>query len=114
MTPDIDGDLLDRLQLELAEHRGRENAITSGPLARRVGISESRTNAKLREAVKVLTRERNVPVVSSNAGFYIPATRAEKDEYLQNLDQRIAGIQQRKELVDDAWDARYASDGGDA
>lgn len=113
--PSIDGDLLDALHLELADHRGADAAITSDELATRVGLDERQgTNPKVREAVKVLMQERRVPVVSSHAGYYVPETRSEIDDYLENLESRIDGIRQRKELVETAADARLATDGGRA
>lgn len=113
MTPSIDGALLDRLQLELAEHRGAENAITSDALATRVGIEDSGTNPKLRDAVKTLMDERAVPVVSDHNGYYIPATRQEVRDYVDNLQSRIDGIQQRQQLVENAAEARVLTDGGE-
>lgn len=116
MTPDgpsIDGELLDRLQLELAEHRGADNAITTDQLGTRVGIDDSGTNPKVRDAVKVLMAERSVPVVSDHNGYYIPASREEVHEYVANLESRIDGIQQRKRLVEEAADHRLVADGGE-
>lgn len=113
MTPSIDGELLDRLQLELIEHQGAENAITTSELATRVGISDSGTNPKLRETVKVLMDERDVPVVSDHNGYYIPASRQEVRDYIENLEPRIDGIQHRKQLVESAAESRVLTDGGE-
>jgi len=109
----INGELLDRLQLELADHRGSQNAITTDALAVQIGINDGGTHPKVREAVKELMRERDIPVVSDYNGYYIPDTRDEVDDYLSNLDSRITGIQERKQLLEQAADTRLATDGGE-
>lgn len=102
--PAIDGDLLDRLEAELRDRVGRERAITSGELADRITAEDAEANPKTREAIKELMRERNLPVVAGNTGYYIPASDDRVEEYLDGLEGRIAGIRERERALREAWD----------
>jgi len=125
---DVDGDLLEALHAELRRrYRKRETggfesvaeqAVTSSELAAMFDIEDSAANPKTREALKVLMRERGLPIVSNNHGSWIPLSRQPIDDKLDELDGRIAGIQERKQLLEDNWDSwelrqRTRADGGD-
>lgn len=132
--PDIDGRLVDEIEEELRRrhferHEGRlqsdaEQAITSAELADQLGIDDSEAQPKTREAVKIVMRERGLPVIGGSNGYYIPINPADIEDALQTLDSRIAGIQERKHLIDDNWrnwtaqertyrEDAAATDGGD-
>jgi len=112
-TPAIDGDLLDAIADELRErydarHAGDittidEQAITSGELADEITGENAEANPKTREAMKVLMRERGIPIVGDHRGNWIPLTEAPVENKLDNLDQRIDGIKERKRLLSENW-----------
>lgn len=101
--PDIDGELLDQLEQKLLTAVGQENAITSGELAREVTGETAEANPKTREAVKELLRERSLPVVGSNDGYYIPTSSGPIEDEIESLEGRISGIRERQHLLREAW-----------
>lgn len=104
MTPAIDGDLLDALEALFSETAvGSDNPVSSGEIADRLGINDSSGHAKTREAIRVLVEEREVPVAAGPKGYYRIDEPQEFYEYQQSLQQRIDGIEERRQLVADAW-----------
>lgn len=99
---DVDSELLDALQQELAD-RGREEAITAGELFERLGLDDGDTSPKLRAAVKALLFERGVPVRSGSVGYWICQSERECEEYVADLEGRIEGIEQRIAAFETAW-----------
>lgn len=102
---DIDGATLDALTLELLD-TGPDDARTAAELARRTGIDDRGGSPVTREAIRELIDERGVPVVAGTKGYYLLDSPAELKRYLATLDSRIAGIEERKQLVVAAWN-RY-------
>jgi len=126
----VDGALLDRIETVLRErHQKRRTrddwdadaqAITSGQLADDLGIDDSEGNPKTREAIKVLKRERGLPVVAGNTGYYIPVERGPIEDYIESLEGRIDGIRENQQLMRENWqawqqhaEAELATDGGE-
>ena len=114
MSPDVDGELLDELHEILRERyyqrtegdieTVREQAITSGEMADRVTDEDTEANPQTREAVKVLMRERGLPVIGSNHGYYIPVDPNAIESEIDALEGRIDGIRERQQLLRDNWD----------
>lgn len=100
----IDGALLDALQQELAD-RGREDAITSAELAKRLDIDDGEASPKTREAITTLLFERGVPVRSGSVGYWICQSEREAEEYVADLQGRIEGIEQRQTAFQKAWES---------
>ena len=98
-TAAIDGDLLDDLESLLWDHVGPENSITSTEVSDELGIKDSNGNPKTREAIKIVLRERGVPVIAGANGYYIAETEKQVRDELDSLDQRIQGIEERKQLI---------------
>jgi len=113
----IDPETLDAIADDLrTEAVGAEHALTSGDLADRHIPGDSDANPKTREAIKILMRERGLPVIGGSQGYYIPASAGPIEEAIDTLDGRIAGIQERKQLLQENWESwtqRRATDGGD-
>ena len=99
---EIDGDLLDEIQAELAD-RGRDDAVTAGALAEKVGIDDGNSSPATRKAIRALLTERNVPIRSANVGYWICQSEAEAEEYRADLESRIEGIEQRLNAFESAW-----------
>lgn len=115
---DVTGAFLDELENVLrAEAVGPDNAITSGELASSVGIADAEANPKTREAVRILVEERQVPVAATSQGYFLMTNQDHLETYLETLDGRIAGIQDRKQIVTEAfnhWRYGEAAGGGNA
>lgn len=87
----------------LERHKGPDQAISSGELASRLGISDSEANPTTRFEIRELIERTGLPVAANNQGYYMIETERQKDEYLARLNQRIVGIEERKRLVEKAW-----------
>jgi len=112
-TASIDGETLDAIEAELVEryeHRmdgqfntAAEQAVTSSELADEITGEDAEANPKTREALKVLMRERDLPIVANNHGSWIPVHEDPVETKLEELDARIAGIEERKQLLSANW-----------
>lgn len=109
----VTGQLVDQIEQELRRRywerkRGNidsrsEQAITSSELADQLDIDDSEGNPETREAVKIAMRERGLPIIGGGNGYYIPVDPAKVEDAIESLDGRIAGIQERKDLIEDNW-----------
>lgn len=100
---------LDELErLLTTEAIGETNAMPSGEIADRVGIDDGATNPTTRKAIKEgLVKARQIPVVSSNQGYYVAATPGDVAAEIQSQEGRIAGIKDRIAALETAmraWD----------
>jgi len=109
-----DTDVLDSIEADLRDAVGKQQAITSGELSDRHLPEDGEANPTTREIIKeVMMGERGLPVVSCASGYYIPEDRATIEAELESLRGRIAGIQQRMQLLEDNWQQwRTVADGG--
>ena len=48
-----------------------------------------------------------LPLAANNRGYYLINTKTEYDEYIKNLDSRIAGIEERKKIITDNYNPLY-------
>ena len=84
----------------LEAHRGKQNRVTSSEIAIAIGnLNEDDTHADTRTKIKKCITNYNLPAVADNHGYYFAITNEELEKYMKNLDKRIAGILERKELV---------------
>ena len=95
---------LDRHQQQVltiltTEAVGVENAITSSTLADRIGVTEPNGNPITRKDILEIMRRTGVPIGSTSEGYFVIATVGELSVYLDHLDERIGGIEERKRLV---------------
>jgi len=106
----IDGELLDKVEDEL-RGRTKADAMQSGDIADAVGIDDSEGNPKTREVIRILIEERGLPVASANCGYWLLESRDQLDKYVETLEGRISGIQERIDMVTENYQAAIA-DGG--
>jgi len=94
---DIDADTLDVLESVLRDsHVGETNAITSDELATALDESDAHdTNPSIRDAVRQLVNDRQVPVCSSTRGYWIPEDAGEIDEEIESIRDRIGALNER-------------------
>jgi hypothetical protein len=94
---DIDADTLDVLESVLRDsHVGQQNAITSDELAVALDESDAHdTNPSIRDAVRQLVNDRQVPVCSSTRGYWIPENAGEIDEEIESIRDRIGALNER-------------------
>jgi hypothetical protein len=100
--PAIDGDVLAEAR-EILAGRARDDAITAADLSDRLGLDDGDTSPATREIVRTLLTERGVPVRSGSVGYWVCQSEAEAEEYRENLQSRIEGIEQRLNAFETAW-----------
>lgn len=87
---------VDRLRLEvrrlLGEMVGKENAMTSDAIMRRLGRRPKGTNEPLRASIKQLLNEEGVPLLSNSRGFFVARDMAELEEWEQAEHRRAMAI----------------------
>lgn len=90
-------------------HAQKGNRVTSDEIRDRFNIKETTTgNFKTRKLIKSALREFGttigVPIGAERAGYFLIKSEQEVLEYVQNLNGRIGGIQERINLVLKAWE----------
>jgi hypothetical protein len=94
---DIDPDTLDVLESVLRDsHVGESNAVTSDELATALDESDRHdTNPSIRDAVRQLVNDRQVPVCSSTRGYWIPEDAGGIDDEIESIRDRIGALNTR-------------------
>lgn len=94
---------MDRRVQEIAEilsaHRGTRNKITSAAIARKIGIYEDDTHAQTRALIKQAAEQFDLPLAGDSNGYFIITSEDELNAYVANLNSRIAGIEERKQMI---------------
>jgi hypothetical protein len=94
---DIDPDTLDVLESVLRDsHVGEQNAVTSDELGTALDESDAHdTNPSIRDAVRQLVNDRQVPVCSSTRGYWIPQDADGIDDEIESIRDRIGALNER-------------------
>lgn len=90
---------------------GKANAATAAQLARIANITDSH-GVKVRHAAKVIEYWSSVdleidPIISCTDGLFKPMSRAEYNEYIDNLHARIKGLERDVQIASTARDLRF-------
>lgn len=99
----VTGAELDALERILEDHVGPDDAITSGELSDRLDVDDGEGNPATREGIRILCEERGLPVAAGPKGYYVLETEEQLDEYMETLEARKQGIEERMWLVRKAW-----------
>lgn len=91
--------MLEQIRDILITHEGKGNPITSGQIAQTIGIVENATYAKTRALILQCAAHYALPLAAGNQGYYLITNSTEFDEYIANLNSRIAGIEERKQVI---------------
>lgn len=91
--------MLEQLKAILSSHQGKNNPITSAQIASSLNIEEDDTHAKTRTLIRECVQKYNLPVAAGNRGYYLITCSNEYEDYITNLDSRIKGIEDRKEII---------------
>lgn len=98
---------LERIKEILETHRGKENQISAGDIGPQIGIREDATHVHVRGLILQVIERFRLPVAASSRGYYLIKDKHELEEYLRNIDGRIAEMQIRKNLVEEAFRTYY-------
>jgi len=91
--------MLEQIRDMLALHEGKRNPITSAEIAKKLHIVEDDTHAQTRALILECAIQYNLPLAAGNKGYYLIADQEEYNEYMNNLDSRNAGIEERKRII---------------
>lgn len=91
--------MLKKIRDILLLHEGKRNPITSAKIASKIGIIEDDTHAKTRALIRECVEKYELPLAASNRGYYLISNQQEYDEYINNLNLRRAGIEERKRII---------------
>ena len=92
-------DVIEQIKDILMQHCGKSNAITSGEIADLIDINEDDTHAKTRAMILEAAKRYHLPLAADRNGYYLITNEEEYDAYMNNLDSREEGIEERKELI---------------
>jgi|APHM01.1.fsa_nt_gi hypothetical protein len=107
----VNPNLLDRVEQDLRSNAvGKENATTSAELAERHAPDDGTAQPKTRRAIKVLMRERGLPIIGGSSGYYIPEDPERVSDAVETLQTRIDGIEERRRLLEENWTAWEAGE----
>lgn len=104
-----DSDLVEVAAI-LADHRGKDNAITSGEIADMTGLDAHDSTPTTRGVIRKLIVEYGLPIASTSTGYYFIENGVEVSECLRQLEGRMAGIQRRKDRLCDAVETYGVAD----
>lgn len=88
----------------LLQHRGKNNAITSKEISSIMGFPMEDTQAKSRKEIHKTAEIYNLPLLSCGRGFYIANSQQELNEYNQNIDDRINGMEKTRQTVNENFE----------
>ncbi|MGP7976836.1 MAG: hypothetical protein ACLPOQ_06910, partial [Desulfobaccales bacterium] len=98
---------LNRIKEIIETHRGKENQISAGEIGLQIGIREDATHVQVRSLIRQAIERLILPIAASSRGYYLIKDKHELDEYLTNIDGRIAEMRTRKTLVEEAFEIYY-------
>ena len=96
--------MLEQIKMILLAHKGKKNRITSGKVAEELEIFENATYAKTRSLIFECAKTYKLPLAADTKGYYLITNQIEYDDYIANLNSRIAGIEERKKIITDNWE----------
>ena len=95
----MSNDILLEIKKILENHKGKSNAISSGEIARQLGLKQEDTHVEPRQYILEVIIKYKLPVAGTGKGYYLIANKNELEEYQESLDSRIEKIRFRKAMV---------------
>jgi ABC-type uncharacterized transport system ATPase subunit len=102
-----------RVKEMLLDHRGQDDPISSREISDQLEKDEVGSFPETRMLVRDIMLEDQIPVASSNSGYYVVETEEELKDYVDQLESRILGMSERKFAVQRAaneWDGEIETD----
>lgn len=92
-------DKLEKIKILLESHVGKGNEVSAQVIEDEYGKSSDKTHRKARDLIDACIERYGLPVAANNKGYYIISSENEYEEYMENLDSRKAGIDERKRVI---------------
>lgn len=83
----------------LLKHKGKENKITSKEISAKMGFPMEDTQSVSRKAIWDTAEEYGLPLVSCSRGYYLANSQEELDEYNENIQKRIDGMEKTRKMA---------------
>ena len=83
----------------VANAKGKENAVSSKELGKRVGLKPT----TVRDLIPEIRREMNVPIASSNRGYYRIVDHSEFVEIMERIEDTIQTKRDHQSELAAAW-----------
>ena len=80
----------------LLEHRGADNPITSREINEIVDLDQVGSFPSTRAVIRDIVLEERIPIAGSSQGYYVIETEEELENYIDNLENRITNIAERR------------------
>jgi hypothetical protein len=101
-------DNVERLLSVLGE--GRDAALTSWEIQRRLGFPRQRTSESVRALVQFAVNKHHHLILSGPKGFWMAGSREEVVDAIRGLEVRRVGLQRRIHSLEEAWRIRNDSE----
>lgn len=111
-----ESDIKDEVRELLLEHRGSDNPITSREINEIVGLDDIGSFPSTRAVIREIVMEDRIPIAGSSQGYYVIETEDELEDYIENLENRITNIAERRYGVLRAvrdWDEEIVDEDSD-
>lgn len=89
----------ERVKEMLLNHRGSDDPITSREINEEISEDTVGSFPNTRSIIRDIMVEDEIPIAGSSQGYYVIETEEELSEYVDNLDQRVLNITERKTYV---------------
>ncbi|MDS0261892.1 ATP-binding protein [Haloarcula sp. S1CR25-12] len=80
----------------LEQHQGSSNTITSREIREQLNHETDEAPSKVRKLISELVLEEELPVASNSNGYYLIQDEDELEDYVDKLEKRARGINERK------------------
>lgn len=111
-----DAEIRDRVKELLLDHKGADDPITSREINDEVGLDSVGSFPSTRAVIREIVLEDQIPIAGSSNGYYVLEEEEELEAYLDNLENRIMGLTERRlavKLAVQAWDEDIVDDDSD-
>ena len=92
-------DKLEKIKKLLEDHVGKGNEVSARVIENEYGNPSDSTHRKARDLIDACIEKYDLAVAANNNGYFIISNDEEYNEYMANLDSRIAGIDERKKII---------------
>ncbi|WP_136717701.1 hypothetical protein [Halorientalis salina] len=102
----IDRELIEQALDILADHRGRENSISTEELNQQLGVGES-DSFEGKEVLQYLLYEEGIPIAATRNGYFLIDSKRELHRYVQMLHRSQFRTEKRERAAKRAFDSEF-------
>ena len=111
-----DDEVKEQVKELILDHQGADDPITSREINEQVELDAVGSFPSTRSVIRELVLEDTVPIAASSNGYYVIQDQDELEHYVENLENRVMQITERKFAVQRAvleWDDEILDDDAD-